>query len=66
MGTISFSPRRRLRSRSWIAQQAEPDQPLTGITWGLTSILDNDTASSVPNGVMATLLFKDDGTVQIY
>jgi heat shock protein HslJ len=46
--------------------QAEPDQPLTGITWGLSSILNNDTASSVPNGVMATLLFKDDGTVQIY
>jgi len=47
-------------------QQAEPDQPLTGITWGLTTILDGETASSVPNGVTATLLFNDDGTVQIY
>jgi heat shock protein HslJ len=45
---------------------AEPDQPLTGITWGLTSILTGETASSVPNGATATLLFKDDGTVQIY
>ena len=47
-------------------EQAEPDQPLTGITWGLSSILNADSASSVPNGVMATLLFKDDGTVQIF
>jgi heat shock protein HslJ len=47
-------------------EQAEPDQPLVGITWGLTSILEGETASSVPSGVMATLLFKDDGTVQIY
>ena len=44
---------------------AEPDQPLKMITWGLTSILDGDTASSVPEGVMPTLLFMDDGTVQI-
>jgi heat shock protein HslJ len=44
---------------------AEPDQPLTMITWGLTTMLDGDTASSVPQGVTATLLFMDDGTVEI-
>src|SRR6476469_5771426 len=44
---------------------AEPDQPLTMITWTLSSILDGDTASSVPQGAEATLLFKDDGTVEV-
>jgi heat shock protein HslJ len=42
-------------------EQAEPDQPLTGITWGLTTILNGDTASSVPAGVSPTLLFDDQG-----
>jgi heat shock protein HslJ len=42
--------------------QAEPDQPLAGITWGLTTMLDGDTASSVPQGVSATLLFDDKGS----
>lgn len=42
-------------------EQAEPDQPLTGITWGLTTILDADVASSVPAGLTATLLFDDKG-----
>lgn len=46
-------------------EKAEPDQSLTGITWGLTTMIDGDVASSVPQGAMATLLFKDDGTVQI-
>lgn len=45
---------------------AEPDQPLTGITWGLTTIIDGEMASSVPVTVTPTLLFKDDGTVEIY
>ncbi len=43
-------------------EQAEPDQPLAGITWGLTTLISGDTASSVPEGVMATLLFDDNGT----
>ncbi len=46
-------------------EQAEPDQPLSGITWGLNTIIDGDAASSVPVGATATLLFNDDGTVQI-
>ena len=43
---------------------AEPDQPLVGITWGLTSIIDGDIASSVPEGASATILFTADGQVQ--
>jgi heat shock protein HslJ len=43
---------------------AEPDQPLVGITWGLTTIIDGDIASSVPEGVSATILFTADGHVQ--
>jgi heat shock protein HslJ len=42
--------------------QAEPDQPLTGITWGLTTILDGVVAASIPAGVTATLLFHDNGS----
>ena len=45
---------------------AEPDQPLVGITWGLTTILDADVASSVPGAAMATLLFDADGRLEIY
>ena len=43
---------------------AEPDQPLAGITWGLTTIIDGDVASSVPAGVSPTILFMDNGTFQ--
>ena len=42
--------------------QAEPDQPLTGITWGLTTIIDGEVASSVPADVSPTILFHDDGS----
>jgi heat shock protein HslJ len=35
------------------------------ITWSLSSIIDGDAASSIPEGATATLLFKDDGQVQI-
>lgn len=45
---------------------AEPDQPLVGPTWTLTSIIGGDAVSSVPNGVMATIQFNDDGNVQIH
>ncbi len=44
---------------------AEPDQPLTNITWGLTSIIQGDGVSSLPVDVVSTLLFKDDGTVDV-
>jgi heat shock protein HslJ len=44
---------------------AEPDQPLAGITWDLTTIIEGDIASSVPTGASATLLFTKDGQVQI-
>jgi len=44
---------------------AEPDQPLVGITWGLTSIISGDAVSSVPVGVTATILLKEDGTVDV-
>ncbi len=45
---------------------AEPDQPLVGTTWGLTTILDGASASSLPDSAMATLLFRADGTVDVY
>jgi heat shock protein HslJ len=41
---------------------AEPDQPLTNITWGLASFIDGDVVSSVPVGVSAQFTFADDGT----
>ena len=44
---------------------AEPDQPLVLITWGLTTILTGEVASSIPQGVSATLLFRADGQVDI-
>jgi heat shock protein HslJ len=43
---------------------AEPDQPLAGITWSLTSIIAGDAVESVPEGIVATLLFGD-GTVDV-
>lgn len=44
---------------------AEPDQPLTEITWTLTSIVAGDAVSSVPDGITATFLFRDDGTLEL-
>lgn len=42
---------------------ADPDQPLTGRTWTLESILVGlDAVSSVPAGVTVTIEFKADGT----
>lgn len=45
---------------------AEPDQPLTGTTWTLTSIISADAVSSVPEGVTATFLFREDGNIELY
>jgi heat shock protein HslJ len=44
---------------------AEPDVPLTGTTWTVDSIISGDAVSSVPNGAVATLVFTDDGRVEI-
>jgi heat shock protein HslJ len=43
----------------------DPDQPLTNVTWTLTSLISGDAVSSLPEGVLATLLFHDDGTVDV-
>jgi heat shock protein HslJ len=45
---------------------AEPDAKLVGPTWTLDSIITGDAVSSVPGDVTATLLFKDDGTVDVF
>ncbi len=42
-------------------QVAEPDLDLVGPTWTLTSIITGEVASSVPQGVTATLKFAADG-----
>jgi heat shock protein HslJ len=44
---------------------AEPDVPLTGRTWTLESIISGATASSVPEGVTATIEFGADGRIAV-
>ena len=44
---------------------AEPDLPLVGTTWTVDTIISGDAASSVPEGAMASLVFADDGTVEV-
>lgn len=44
---------------------AEPDQALVGPTWTLSSIITGDAVSSVPAGVVATLVFNADGSVAV-
>lgn len=47
-------------------EEAEPDQPLGGPTWILTSlIVGADAVSSVPAGVSASMTFNADGGVDI-
>lgn len=41
---------------------AEPDQPLAGPTWSLSSFIDGEVVSSVPVGVSAAFTFAEDGT----
>lgn len=43
----------------------EPDAALTGPTWTVQSIITGDSVSSIPGGVVATLVFKADGTVTV-
>lgn len=46
---------------------AEPDQPLAGPTWVLTSlIIGGDAVSSIPAGVTASITFNADGTVDVH
>jgi heat shock protein HslJ len=44
---------------------AEPDVNLVGPRWTVTSIIQGDTVSSVPGGATATLVFGDDGSVNV-
>jgi heat shock protein HslJ len=44
---------------------ADPDRPLVGPTWTVVSIIDGDAVSSVPDGVTATMVFADDGSVAV-
>lgn len=44
---------------------ADPDLPLIGPVWTVTGLVVGDTISSVPEGVVATLVFTDDGLVMV-
>ena len=44
---------------------ADPDLPLTGTTWTVTSIFTGDAVSSIPEGAIATFAFAGDGTVSV-
>jgi heat shock protein HslJ len=44
---------------------AEPDLALVGTTWTVASIVDGGAVSSVPVGVVATLVFGADGRVAV-
>ena len=44
---------------------AEPDVPLTGTTWTVDTLVSGDAASSVPDGALATLVFTDQGRVEV-
>lgn len=45
---------------------AEPDQPLVGPTWTLAGFITGDVASSVPQGVTASMTFNANGGVDIH
>src|SRR5262245_22365775 len=42
-----------------------PDQPITGPTWVVDSIVSGDAVSSVPDGAVATIAFHADGTIDV-
>ena len=49
-------------------EAANPDRQLVGTTWTLTTIFSggpDGAAASIPDGVIATLLFNEDGTVHV-
>jgi len=41
---------------------ADPDRPLMGTRWVVDSVIERDTASSIPQGAVAHLLLNADGT----
>jgi heat shock protein HslJ len=45
---------------------AEPDANLVGPTWTLISIIQGDAASSVPEANAATLVFRADGSLEVF
>jgi heat shock protein HslJ len=47
------------------SEVAEPDLPLTGTTWTVDAIITGDAVSSVPNGATATLVFTDEGLLEV-
>ena len=44
---------------------AEPDAKLVGPTWTVESIITGDAVASVPAEPVATLVFKEDGTLEV-
>ncbi len=44
---------------------ADPDLPLVGPVWTVRAIISGDAASTVPEGVVATLVFTDDQLVMV-
>lgn len=47
------------------SEVAEPDLPLTGRTWTVDSLISGDAVSSVPGDAVATLVFTDEGRVEV-
>ena len=45
---------------------ADPDLPLVGPTWTVNAIVSGDAVSSIPDGVVATLTFGQDGRVSVH
>jgi heat shock protein HslJ len=46
-------------------QAVEPNLPLVGPTWTLTTLIEGDAAMSVPGDVLARIQFADDGTFNV-
>lgn len=44
---------------------ADPDRPLVGTVWRVDSLISGDAVSSTPGDAQASLVFGDDGTVQV-
>ena len=44
---------------------AEPGLSLVGPTWTVTSLIDGGALSAVPAGAVATLVFRNDGSVDV-
>lgn len=44
---------------------ADPDLPIVGPVWVVTGLIVGDAISSIPDGVVATLVFTEDGLVMV-